>query len=368
MALDMVAGLTWCLLISSRLDGSFAPTGKRFSSSRSSSTILCALLPSDMKAKGSAFASAREAVRPGTGLALLGVAGFSFTLPATTLALRGFGPWTVASGRCLVAGILAACFLAAGRVPLPARRHWPGLAVVAIGCVFGFPILTTLALRVSTTGHSAVVVGLLPLATAVVGARGARQRQSWRFWLAAAAGAAAVLVFTILQSHGAPSGADLLLFAALVLCAFGYAAGGRLAATYPGWQVIAWALVFALPVIVPMTTLALVNEPIQPGGPAVLGLAYVALISQFGGFVVWYRGMAALGVPRASQLQLAQPLLTLIWSVVFLGEALPPLAPVTAVFVLLCITVTQRDRTDNTALDTGSQRDHAGTAGRGPGS
>jgi drug/metabolite transporter (DMT)-like permease len=312
-------------------------------------------------------------------LALAGVLSFSFTLPATTLALDGFGPWTVGSGRCLVAGVLAGCCLAIGRVPVPARRHWPGLAVVAGGCVFGFPILTTLALRLASTAHSAVVVGLLPLVTAVVGARRARQRQSRLFWLAAAAGASVVLVFTILQSHGAPSVADLLLFAALVVCAFGYAEGGRLAVAMPGWQVIAWALVLGLPVTAPMTAFAVATEPVHAGGLAVAGLAYIAVISQFGGFFAWYRGMAYLGVARASQLQLAQPLLTLIWSVILLGEHLPPLAPVTAVLVLLCITVTQRDRatpqpskrtatSSRTAApaDPGSHHDNAGTACRGP--
>lgn len=318
-----------------------------------------------MKQQDSAIVGVREAVRPGTALALLGVVSFSLTFPTTSLALGGFGPWTVAGGRCLAAGVLAACCLAARRVALPARRQWPGLAAVACGCVLGFPVLTTLALRMTTTSHSAVVVGLLPLATAIVGASRARQRHSRRFWLAAAVGAAAVLAFTVVQSHGAPSGADLLLFAALVLCAFGYAEGGRLAAEMPGWQVIAWALVLALPVTAAMTAVSVVREPMRPDVTAVLGLAYVAFVAQFGGFVVWYRGMAELGVARASQLQLAQPLLTLVWSVVLLGESLPPLAPVTAVVVLLCITVTQRTSTPDRQR-TWRQHDHAATAARGP--
>jgi drug/metabolite transporter (DMT)-like permease len=54
--------------------------------------------------------------------------------------------------------------------------------------------------------------------------------------------------------------------------------------------------------------------------------------------------MAAIGVPRASQLQLAQPLLTLGWAVLLMGEQPSPLAPVTAVAVLACIAVTQRVR------------------------
>lgn len=288
-------------------------------------------------------------------LAALGVLSFSFSFPATSWALTGFGPWTATGLRGLLAGLIAALCLAAARVPLPARRHWPGLLVVSAGCVLGFPLLTTLALQTSSTAHSAVVIGVLPLATATVAAlragrsggagTGAGGRPSRAFWGAALAGAAAVLGFTLLQSHGRPGVADLYLFAALLVCAAGYAEGGRISRELPGWQVIGWAVVAALPVTGLITALALPAEPVAFGAKAVTGLAYTAAVSQFGGFVLWYRGMAEIGVPRASQLQLAQPLLTLVWSVLLLGEELPAAAPVTAVAVLLCIAVTQRART-----------------------
>ena len=48
---------------------------------------------------------------------------------------------------------------------------------------------------------------------------------------------------------------------------------------------------------------------------------------------------------KASQTQLAQPLLTLVWSVSLLGERLSPLAPVTALIVLGCIAASRRART-----------------------
>ncbi|MEV6978692.1 DMT family transporter [Kitasatospora sp. NPDC093806] len=284
----------------------------------------------------------------GTVLAALGVFAFSFSFPATSWALTGFGPWSATGLRGLLAGLLAALCLAAARVPLPARRHWPGLLVVAAGCVLGFPLLTTLALRTSSTAHSAVVIGILPLATATVGAIRTGGRPSRLFWAAALAGAAAVLGFTLVQSHGRPSLADLYLFAALLVCAAGYAEGGRISRELPGWQVIGWAVVASLPVTALTTALALAVEPVSLDGgtaaKALTGLLYTAAVSQFGGFVVWYRGMAAIGVPRASQLQLAQPLLTLVWSVLLLGEELPAAAPVTAVLVLLCIAATQRAR------------------------
>ncbi|EGX59163.1 integral membrane protein [Streptomyces zinciresistens K42] len=280
----------------------------------------------------------------GTLQAALGVAAFSLTFPATAWGLEGFGPWSLVAVRSVLAALIAGGCLLALRVPLPARRHWAGLAVVAGGVVLGFPLLTTLALRTSTTAHAAVVVGLLPLTTALFSALRVGSRPSRTFWLAAFAGAAAVVAFTVQQSGGALTAADLYLFGALVVCAAGYTEGGRLARVMPGWQVIGWALVLCLPFGVPAAVVALSFEPVQPTWHAVTGLLWVAAGSQFLGLVVWYRGMAAIGIPKASQLQLAQPLLTLVWSVLLLGEHLTVAAPLTAAAVLVCIAVTQRAR------------------------
>ncbi|MDX2874428.1 DMT family transporter [Streptomyces ipomoeae] len=278
----------------------------------------------------------------GTLQAALGVTAFSLTFPATAWGLESFGPWSLVAVRVVLAAVIAGGCLLALRVPLPGRRHWAGLAVVAAGVVVGFPLLTTLALQTSTTAHAAVVVGLLPLTTALFSALRMGTRPSRTFWTAALAGAAAVLAFTVGQSGGALTTADLCLFGALLVCAAGYTEGGRLARMMPGWQVIGWALVLCLPIGVPCALLALSYEPVRLTAHGVAGLLWVAAGSQFLGLVVWYRGMAAIGIPKASQLQLAQPLLTLVWSVLLLGERLTPAAPLTAAAVLVCIAVTQR--------------------------
>lgn len=211
--------------------------------------------------------------------------------------------------------------------------------------VLGFPLLTTLALQTSTTSHAAVVVGLLPLTTAAFSALRTGSRPSRAFWAAALAGAAVVIAFTVQQSGGAVSTGDMYLFGALLICAAGYTEGGRLAREMPGWRVIGWALVLCLPLAVPAAAVALALEPVHLTGHSIAGVLWVAAGSQFLGLVVWYRGMAEIGVARASQLQLAQPLLTLVWSVALLGEHLPVAAPIAAVAVLVCIAVTQRSRT-----------------------
>ncbi|MFE1262033.1 DMT family transporter [Streptomyces albogriseolus] len=304
-----------------------------------------------MRAQSSATAAVPIAVPApsqgrgfGTLQAALGVVAFSLTFPATAWGLEGFGPWSLVAVRSVLAAVIAGGCLLALRVPLPARRHWAGLAVVAAGVVLGFPMLTTLALQTSTTAHAAVVVGLLPLTTALLSSLRTGSRPSRSFWAAALAGAAAVVAFTVQQSGGALTTADLYLFGALLICAAGYTEGGRLAGAMPGWQVIGWALVLCLPLTVPVAALALTAEPVHITAHSVTGLLWVAAGSQFLGLIVWYRGMASIGIPKASQLQLAQPLLTLFWSVFLLGEHLPWAAPVTALAVLVCIAVTQRAR------------------------
>lgn len=306
-----------------------------------------------MRAKSSAIAPGRIAVtraaslRPtagGTLQAGLGVVAFSLTFPATAWGLEGFGPWTLVAVRSVLAALIAGACLLVLRVPAPDRRHLPGLAVVGAGVVIGFPLLTTLALRTSSTAHAAVVVGLLPLTTALLSALRCGTRPSRTFWAAALAGAVAVAAFTVQQSGGALTTADLYLFGALLVCAAGYTEGGRLARVMPGWQVIGRALVLCLPLTVPAAAVALACEPVRLTAHGVTGLLWVAAGSQFLGLILWYRGMAAIGIPRASQLQLAQPLLTLVWSVLLLGEHLTVAAPLTAAAVLVCIAVTQRAR------------------------
>lgn len=287
-------------------------------------------------------ARARTSTRQGVVLAGLGVVTFSFSFPATEAALDGFGAWSVTGLRGVLAAVIAGTALLLRPAPLPRRDELGGLVVVAVGCALGFPLLTTLALTATTTAHSAVVVAALPVTTALLAAIRSGAWQPPGFWWACGTGAAVVVAFSLAPSGGAPQSGDLLLLGALMLCAAGYAEGGRLAPRLGGWRVIAWGVLLAAPVNAVVTAIALVHEPVRPSGIALLGLAYVAALSQFGGFVALYAGMARIGVARASQLQLAQPLLTLVWAASLLGESVPPTLVATALVVLACIVAAQR--------------------------
>ena len=127
---------------------------------------------------------------------------------------------------------------------------------MALGVVFGLPLFTALALRELTSAHSAVIVGLLPAATAVAAVVRAGERPSRGFWLASLAGLVAVLAFAASQGAGLLSAADLLILVAVALGAIGYAEGGALAREMGGWRVICWALVLSAPISVPVALVA----------------------------------------------------------------------------------------------------------------
>ena len=272
-------------------------------------------------------------------LGVLGVVIFAMTLPMTRLAVGDatspqLPPAFVTAGRAGFAGVLSVLTLLALRAPWPARRHWRALAVSALGTVLGFPLFLALALREVPAMHAAVVTGVLPLTTAVVGAIALRQRPSNGFWACAALGTALVLAFAAWSGSGSLSLADGYLLLAVFAASCGYVAGAQVSAELPAQQVICWVLVGSLPFTLPLTLLL---WPAQSASTAAwLGFAYVTLFSMWLGFFAWYRGLALGGLLRVSQLQLIQPFLALLFAVPVLGERLEP---VTVGFALAVIAV-----------------------------
>jgi len=278
-------------------------------------------------------------------LGLLGVLAFSVTLPATRLAVPQLGAAFVGCGRGVVAGLLALLVVLVLREPLPDRRYWKGIAIVSLGVTVGFPLFSAFALRSLPSAHAAVVSGLLPAATAVMAVLLVGERPPLPFWIASGAGVVAVLVFATVEGAGRPQMADLLLLIAVFGGAVGYAEGGRIAREIGGFRVILWALVFCLPFLAVPIGWILVTSGVPHGTPtAWLWFAYVAVVSQFLGFLPWYRSLVLAGVAYTSQLQLAQPVLTLGWSVLILGEHVSALTMAAALLVIACAAATQWTR------------------------
>jgi drug/metabolite transporter (DMT)-like permease len=279
--------------------------------------------------------------------ALLGVVLFSFSVPLTKVAVEGFDPFLTATGRAAIAGAIAVVLLARRRVPLPRDQLRP-LLVTMLGAVFGWPILLALALQRTTSAHAAVIAAFMPLTTALIAVLRTRERVSWQFWLAAGAGTAALLAFALSRggAEGGDALADALVAGAVVASSWCYVEGASVTKAMPGWQVISWVVVLALPITVPASVaLWLVTHTHHdPTAGAWTSLALLGVSSMYLGFFAWYRGLALAGIARGGQVQQLQALLTLAWSALLLREHVTRVTVLAAVAVIVCVVWAQRAR------------------------
>ncbi|WP_069043960.1 DMT family transporter [Agrobacterium sp. RAC06] len=272
----------------------------------------------------------------------IGVLIFSGSLPATRVGLADFAPLFLTSARAVIAALLGAALLIAMREKRPLRGDLLPLAIVSLGVVVGFPLLTAFALQSINSAQSIVFIGLLPLSTALFGVLRAGERPSAVFWMFSVTGAALVAGFALSATADMAVQGAVLMIAAVIVCGLGYAEGARLSRRLGGWQVISWALVLSLPVMLPLALWTLPQDLGAVSMSGWLALAYVSLFSMMIGFIFWYRGLALGGIASVGQLQLLQPFLGFVLAAGLLHEkvSLPMLA--TALLVVLCVAGSRR--------------------------
>jgi len=282
----------------------------------------------------------------GLGYGLVGVLVFSLTLPASKVAVGSFGALVVGPGRALIAAIFATLMLWSRHEKIPRKTYLPGFIIIGVGAIFGFPLLTAWAMERLPASQGAVELALVPLATAAVSALRHGEKPSLSFWICSVGGALTVIAYTSVTGLGGIRLADLALLGAVVIVAFAYAEGGRMAGGLGGWQVIAWSVVLSAPLV----TVLLIIDFATTGVPHILhiswtawaSLLYLGVGSQFFGFVAWYTGMGIGGVARVSQMQYLQPFFTILFSWGWLGERLDVKTLVAAVVVVVWVVVGKR--------------------------
>lgn len=273
-------------------------------------------------------------------LGLVGVVSFGLTLPATRFIIPYFEPVFIGLGRAVIASFVAALLLIATKQTRPSRNQFYQLLGVASGVVVGFPILSAWAMQTVPASHGGVVLGVLPLATAIVGAVVSNEKPSVAFWICGIVGSAVVIAYSLLQGVGEFQTGDFFLLGAIVSAATGYALGGKLSKEIGGWQVICWALVISFPfIIVP----AWLEAPQDAVGSlplnVILSFLYLALVSQLFGFFFWNKGLALGGVARVSQTQLLQPIVTLVASALLINETINVQTIVFAILVIVTVAI-----------------------------
>ncbi len=274
---------------------------------------------------------------------LIGVIIFAGSLPATRVAVMDFSPTFLTAARAAIAGVLGLVLILLSRQKLPERKDWLSLVYVAIGVVVGFPLFTALALQYVSASHTIVFVGLLPLSTALFGVLRGGERPNLMFWLFTILGAALVFGYMLIQTEAfAFNYGDISMLVAILLCGFGYAEGGKLSRHLGGWQVICWALILTLPVMLLIAYLSMPISSDQISISAKLGLAYVSLFSMLIGFFFWYRGLAQGGIATVGQLQLLQPIFGLLIAAILLHEQVSLAMFGVTIAVIACVACAKR--------------------------
>ncbi len=275
-------------------------------------------------------------------IGFIGILIFSLTLPISKIAVLNFSPYFIAFGRAALAGLVALAYLTYKQAPLPSKADLAKFAVIALGVVFGFPIFTTLAMQEGSSSHGAVILGMMPLATTVIGVIRFRERPSLGFWLVSMLGAGLVVVYALLKSSGSFTYIDGLLVLGGICACVGYVEGGELSRRMNPRIVISWALVVALPINIVASYFTFSSIYWTANAIAWTSFVYLSIFPMYLGFFFWYEGLAVGGIARVSQVQLIQPFCTLIASSIFLGDQITLMNMVFAFLVVSTVMLSKR--------------------------
>lgn len=274
---------------------------------------------------------------------LIGVVIFAGSLPATRIGVLGFSPEFLTTSRAAIAGVIGLICLIVFKQVKPNLQQLKTLIIVAFGVVIGFPLFTALALQTISSSHAIIFVGLLPLSTAIFAVFRGGEKPTLQFWLFAILGSCLVLIFMFFENKSLSlSLGDLYMLAAIVVCGLGYAEGGKLSSELGGWQVICWALVVALPIMLFGSVYYFPDHYSNISIAPILALLYVSLFSMLIGFVFWYKGLALGGIAKVGQIQLLQPFIGLMLSAILLGEHISLAMILVSISVVACVVMAKK--------------------------
>ena len=286
---------------------------------------------------------------------LIGVIIFGGTLPATRIAVGIFDPWFVTFGRALLASLVAILFLLVLKRRFP-REHGIMLAIAGLFVVVGFPGFMGLAMLTLPSAHGGVVLGILPLATAIFAALIAGERPSPMFWFWGVLGTILVCIFALRDSGGANASegsggfgfafGDFWLLLAAICASCGYVILAKLSRHMSGWEAISWALVVTIPISIVGSLLTWNNRYFEASNLEFWAFVYLGLFSMYLGFFAWNTGLQMGGVSRVGQLQLLQTFVTLAIASLLLGEEVSMETIGFALVVLVVIVLGQRARVE----------------------
>lgn len=202
---------------------------------------------------------------------------------------------------------------------------WGWLLFAGFAAFCGFPILFTLGIAQTSTAHAALILACMPVISGGLGAILDRRMPS-RGWFTGAA--LAMIGETILITSRDSSGeatlqGDLLVILAATISGIGYVAGSRATAKIGTWSTTFWGVTIAGLAQVPILIwLMMDTDWTVVTHVGWLSTLYLVMFSTVLAYAAWYWALNRGSVVRIAPVQFAQPLVSLVFAVVLLSEAI----------------------------------------------
>lgn len=278
-------------------------------------------------------------------LGILAVIGFGGTLPVTKIALVDFSPEFLTFARSLIAAVLSIALLAFMRKSF---YHEANLQIFIAGLllVFGFPGFMAVAMQTVPASHGGVVLGFLPLTTAILARIFTEEKPSSLFWILSILGCMIVAIYTYYKADEAGqtgiSTGDIYIVLAGLCASGGYVIFGKLSRTTSGWEIISRSLILNLPIILVGFWWTWENRYLATSFKGIIALGYVSIISMFLAFFAWNVALAYGGIAKIGQLQLLQTFATLLISALVLSEHIDLITIITAIIITVIIAASRK--------------------------
>lgn len=249
------------------------------------------------------------------------------TVTASKIIAAGLPPFTATALRFAMALplFLAAMRITGARWPVLARSDWGLLFLQAAAGSVGYTTLLITGLRHTSAADAGVIIGTLPVASALIAIVVLRERPGRAVLVAIALATAGVLAIAFQPGGDAtrPWLGNLLVIGAVVCEGLFILLNKRLRTPVPPLALSALMSAFGLlTAVLP----ALWEAPWQlpasaPVMQAVAAVAYYAIVPTVGGFVLWYAGAARVSGAEASLFTALAPVAAIVLAATLLGEA-----------------------------------------------
>jgi drug/metabolite transporter (DMT)-like permease len=126
----------------------------------------------------------------------------------------------------------------------------------------------------------------------------------------------------------------------------GHISGSTLIAKYPAFVVLNWAVMISIPLQLPIAIVNWTLNPItqMPSAQSWFGYLYVSLFSLAIGNFMLNKGLYIIGLIKGPQLQLIQPVVTMVLSIWVLHVAVSPITWIAALAILISVAWSQKYR------------------------